>query len=62
MARECVDYKTVVIDDPTLSATDLFAALDSLVLEFLLEDWGLHGPMQCIDGVVVQTLVKYISI
>lgn len=62
MARECIDYKNIVIDDLNLSPKELFAALDEAVLVALLEDWGLHGPMQCIEGIAVQTLVKYMSL
>lgn len=60
MSRECVGYKTVVIDDPTLEPSDLFAALDKAVMVYMDDGWSLHGDMGVIDGIATQTVVKYI--
>ncbi len=62
MARECIGYKTIVIDDPHLTPIELFAKLDDEVMEFLQDGWGLHGDsLLMTEGVVAQTLVKYIT-
>lgn len=60
MSRECIGYKTIIIDDPSLDPVDVLKALDKAVMRHMDSGWSLHGDMNCIDGIVTQTVVKYI--